>query len=61
MCEKIKIKKCPFCGSNADVEKSSVYDVIIMKCTGVGCYTKMSCVTDDVNEAIEKWNKRADQ
>lgn len=48
------LKKCPFCGGEAKVEKRNYgYQVRCQKCGARGKYSK-----DSRDESIEKWNRR---
>ena len=47
-----KLKKCPFCGGEADTEWHHGYFGV--RCNGCGA----EVTADGMNDAIYKWNKR---
>jgi hypothetical protein len=58
------LKKCPFCGEDADLVElrmthTSLWDVT---CTGPDCKVGPNVgASDDMQEVIDAWNKRAPQ
>lgn len=62
---KLKIKPCPFCGSEVTLEninpKEADEEMYMFECTNVDC-ASATCFGDystDRTSAIKKWNKRA--
>ena len=57
-----KLKPCPFCGSEAEIESFTTKVALFKKVTGK-CITCKSCkcrteLMLDEEEAIETWNRR---
>ena len=55
MVEQQELKRCPFCGGEAEVWVSDVTDRAIVYCTV--CDAQIS-IRQNEQEAIEAWNKR---
>lgn len=50
-----KLKKCPFCGGEAEIAGDKIFWVICKECTA-----ETKCF-DTREEAIEAWNRRAEE
>ncbi len=54
-----KLKSCPFCGSEADVEYHGIHiDRFIVRCQNGKCDSHYTHLTRE--QAIEAWNKRVE-
>ena len=52
-----EIKPCPFCGSKAEVYEEC--GMVKIRCSSYMCQASVNCWHDEVEDAIEAWNKRA--
>lgn len=56
----IKLKPCPFCGGEAEIQYGACdYNVYQAVCKGQNC-NAMNGWSDTPEEAAEAWNRRAD-
>lgn len=56
-----ELKPCPFCGSRADLEITSLFEgdtTLVVSCTGCGCEL-LARRNATEQEAIAAWNQRA--
>jgi len=54
----MKLKKCPFCGSEAEVYGDC--DMVKIRCSNYDCQCSLLAWWDEVEDAAEEWNARAD-
>ena len=52
------IKKCPFCGGNADIFSSDIYETFIT-CYSCGAEVKFVDTLYNTTRTVIKWNRRA--
>lgn len=52
-----EIKVCPFCGSKAEVYEEC--ELVKIRCSNYMCQASIMNWHDEVEDAIEAWNKRA--
>ena len=52
------IKKCPFCGGNADIFSSDIYETFIT-CYNCGAEVKFVDTLYNTTRTAIKWNRRA--
>ena len=52
------IKKCPFCGGNADIFSSDIYETFIT-CYNCGAEVKFADTHYNTTGTVIKWNRRA--
>lgn len=58
-----ELKPCPFCGSKADLEITSLFEgdtSFVVSCTGCGCEL-LARHNATEQEAIDAWNQRAER
>lgn len=58
----IKLELCPFCGGKADlIADGTKVCIFCAECRAQICHSTSGnlCNVDDINETIEKWNRRA--
>lgn len=53
-----ELKPCPFCGSPAEL--TGECDMVWVRCSNEDCWCQMVTRFDEPDEAIEAWNRRAD-
>lgn len=53
-----ELKPCPFCGSPAEL--TGECDMVWVRCSNEDCWCQMVTRFDEPEEAIEEWNRRAD-
>lgn len=55
-----ELKRCPFCGSKAEIEHKRVLETWIVQCSNQSCPASymIGADYDTIEEAIEAWNKR---
>lgn len=51
------LKPCPFCGSKAEVYEEC--EMVKIRCSSYMCQASVNGWRDEVEDAIEAWNKRA--
>ena len=56
--EKVTIKRCPCCGSEARFSTNG-FGGVRVECKNIIKCGLMQAFFDDINEAVEAWNKRA--
>ena len=52
-------KACPFCGSKAEVYEEC--EMVKIRCSSYMCQASVNGWHDEVEDAIEAWNRRADR
>lgn len=52
-----KLKPCPFCGNKAEVYEEC--ELIKIRCSNYMCQASVSSWHDEVEDAIDAWNKRS--
>lgn len=50
--------KCPFCGCDAEIEKSQIAELYFARCSNRYCHAQPLCEADTIAEAVEMWNGR---
>ena len=50
----MEVKKCPYCGGNAQIIK--IDDLWLIKCTAIDCHVALYTALKTVEEAINLWN-----
>ena len=53
-----ELKPCPFCGSKAEVYEEC--EMVKIRCSSYMCQASVNGWHDEVEDAIEAWNRRAD-
>ena len=54
-----ELKPCPFCGGEAEIDVSP-HGHSVVSCKDVWCRGHADCWThDNIKEAVEAWNRRA--
>ena len=54
-----RIKKCPFCGSTADIWLSESRLNLFVECDNINCMARSGSGIN-IMEVIDKWNNRAE-
>lgn len=60
--KKIDLKPCPFCGGDAEIiehEWKNDPDHYEVRCTNIDCDAIVATYGSTLEEAAEKWNRRA--
>ena len=52
-----KLKPCPFCGNKAEVYEEC--ELIKIRCSNYMCQASVNSWHDEVEDAIDAWNKRS--
>lgn len=57
-----ELKRCPFCGSKAEIEHKRVLETWIVQCSNQSCPASymIGADYDTEGEAIEAWNRRVE-
>lgn len=53
-----EIKNCPFCGSKAEIHSKEY--MVKIRCSNDDCLCCRIWWFDEIEEAVEDWNRRAD-
>lgn len=53
-----KLKHCPFCGSKAKMERTSIIPYYCANCTNLECDATVGRFQPTEEEAIAVWNRR---
>ena len=60
MSDELKLKPCPFCGSEAVHTESSYFRDTLIYCENCDAYFTVDSFYADENDVIEAWNRRAE-